>query len=101
MLSESDEMKKRLVHQIAEDFYSRFESNEEKLERLRLLQKGEVTLPEGLEVEGDFQLPEVGQMHSMLLRGIRGNLGIGNIPPPQESKTRVVFEKDSDEEYYQ
>lgn len=89
MNSDSNEMKKRLVHQIAEDFYSRFESNEQKVERLRRLQQKEVSLPQGLEVEGEVRIPEVSEMHTMLLRGMKARIGTPEFPLPEESRTSL------------
>ncbi len=82
-------MKKSLVHQIAEDFYSRFESNEQKLERLRTLQRGENTLPQGLEIEAEVKIPDVTQMHNMLIGGVQGKVGMPEVPVPKESVTKL------------
>ncbi len=84
MNQEINEMKKRVIHQIADDFYSRFESNEQKIQRLRELQAGESPLPEGLEVEGDIKIPDVTNMHSMLLNGVQGDIETPVLKKPGE-----------------
>lgn len=94
MKSESDEMKARLVHQMAEDFYSRFESTEDKLKRLRKLQQGEQSLPSGLEIEGDIRLPDATDMHSMLLSGVHGTISVPEIKAPEQVKSKDKMELD-------
>ena len=88
MNTDTNEMKKRLGHQIAEDFNSRFESNEQKLERLRQLQKGNIELPIGLDVDGEIRIPTVADTHDMLLGGVMRSLGPTEIPAPKESATK-------------
>ena len=70
---------------MADDFHSRFESNEQKLERLRRLQRDEVTLPLGFEIEGEVRAPNVTEMHTMLLGGIQSRVGPAQVPIPEES----------------
>lgn len=93
MKPEVDEIKKRLTHQIAEDFYSRLESNEAKIERLRRLQGGEETLPPGLEIEEEIELPDVSEMHAMLLMGVHKRLSFPDIPTPSDSPSESYKNK--------
>ena len=86
MNQDTNEIKKRLAYQMADDFYSRFESNEQKLERLRGLQHDEVTLPGGFEIEGEVRAPHVAEMHSMLLGGIQSRVGPVQVPVPEGSE---------------
>lgn len=103
MNNETNEMKKRLVHQMSEDFHSRFESNEQKLDRLRKLHQDDVSLPHGFEIEGEIRAPDVSEMHGMLLGGIQARVGPAPIPVPEESMTSAgekktrMLEKDSEE----
>jgi hypothetical protein len=87
---EMNEMKKRLSHQIAEDFYSRFESNEQKLERLRGLRQSEVALPRGFDIEGEIRVPTVSETHEMLLGGVQSGIGPRQVPVPEESVTLKI-----------
>lgn len=88
MNPDTNEMKTRLGYQIGEDYYSRFESNEQKLERLRQLQKGDIGLHTGLDVKGDISIPTVAETHNMLLSGVMRTLGPSQIPLPKESATK-------------
>lgn len=93
MNQEINEIKKRVIHQIADDFYTRFESNEQKLQRLRKLQAGESPLPEGLDVEGDIKIPDVADMHSMLLNGVQGDLETPVLKKPEEECSLKKIER--------
>ena len=98
MNPDTNEMKKQLGHQIAEDFYSRFESNEQKLERLRQLQKGDIGLPTVLDVDGEISIPTVTETHNMLLSGVTRTLGPSQIPLPKESATKRLEAEPHDAE---
>lgn len=96
MIDETSEMKKRLVHQLTEDFYSRFESNDDKLERLRRLQQNEVVLPHGFEVEGEVRAPSVSEMHTMLLTGQQARMDTLRVTRPRGSRTMELENTDGD-----
>jgi len=94
MKSEKDGLKNRIINQIADDFYTRFESTEEKLERLRQLQMGEFSLPEGLEEQdGEFHLPDVAEMHAMLLRSVKKRLSPMKVAQPAQGARDEAVEE--------
>ena len=93
MKCKMDDIKKQLAHQIAGDFYSRFESNEDKLQRRKDIQSEEALLQDGLELEGAIKLPGVSESHAMLLRGISSKIEMPKIPGPVGFNSTAGAEK--------